>query len=104
MLRKLTRWLRHRIRPGSQGFPLARVYLCMVCQEISDGRQSKCLAAHTHKIVPLAAHLARQQHRISHLWQKWLEQRRVLRAAAGPSPRPRQKIHNPALYLTKREP
>lgn len=64
MLRKFTRWFRPRLRPTPQGFPLARAYLCTVCQEVSNGRQSKCLLAHTYKIVHLASYLDLHTHRI----------------------------------------
>jgi len=96
MLRKLIRWLRPRISPSPQGFPMARAYYCTICQEVSDGRQKKCMANHTHKIVPLASFHALLTSRIHTLWN-------ALQAAKKELKRGSVKTHNPTLYLTSRE-
>ena len=101
MCRKFTRWFRPRVSPSPQGFPIARAYLCTICHEVSAGRQSKCLAAHTHKIVPLASYIERYEHRIAKLWEAWLGLRRELRAAPVLPPVPRKMTSNPTLYLTR---
>jgi len=96
MLRKFTRWFLPRLSRSPEGFPLARAYLCTICQEVSDGRQSKCQQAHTHKIVPLASYHALLNTRIQTLWN-------ALQAAKKEMKRRSGKTHNPVLYLTSRE-
>ena len=61
--------------------PLHKAYLCLACEEVSDGRQTKCLNAHTHKVVALSMYLKLYRERIAHLLEQF-------------------KTRNPALYLT----
>jgi hypothetical protein len=68
-LRHITRWFCARFRPSPAGLPPSHYFLCLVCNEVSRGRQTRCVETHTHKIVNLEIYHSLHHARIKTLLQ-----------------------------------